>query len=290
MGTKSEISPGGNASERNVESSGPKSGDWPDVPNEKGGVEDTSEPGAGSRLSQMQHADDSEGGPVQERGSDRGGDVEQRGLPEGREGTTTNETTNYCRRRTAHPIRAVKSAVKADVSSEVAAEAHRVPADGIRPVAEGLRASAVDEITETHRDVERGRVAARVSQIIDYLFFLVYSLLGIRLLLELFGAREGVAFFRFIKTVTDPIYWPFKGLTPSPSTADGFTLELPILVALFVYALLPIGHKRSAENGCTSKGQRLRMPSFGTVNTLPANCFKRASASGSLRLEILVQV
>ena len=133
---------------------------------------------------------------------------------------------------------AVKSVVKADVSSEVAAEAHRVPVDGVRPVAEGLRASAVDEITETHRDVERGRVAARVSQIIDYLFFLVYSLLGIRLLLELFGAREGVAFFRFIKAVTDPIYWPFKGLTPSPSTPDGFTLELPILVALFVYALL----------------------------------------------------
>ena len=87
MGTKNEISPGVNASERNVETSGPKSRDWPDVPNEKGGVEDTPESDATSRLNQMQHADDSEGHPVQERGSDRGGDVEQRGLPEGGEGS-----------------------------------------------------------------------------------------------------------------------------------------------------------------------------------------------------------
>jgi uncharacterized protein YggT (Ycf19 family) len=47
-----------------------------------------------------------------------------------------------------------------------------------------------------------------------------------------------VAFFRFIKTVTDPVYWPFRGLVPSPSTPDGFSLDLSIIVALFVYALL----------------------------------------------------
>lgn len=133
---------------------------------------------------------------------------------------------------------AVKTSVKSDVSAKVAAQARRSPVGSVAPVAEDLRSEAVDEITETRREVERGRVAARVSQVIDYIFFLIYGLLAIRLLLELFAAREGVAFFRFIKAVTDPIYWPFKGLVASPSTPDGFSLELPIIVALFVYALL----------------------------------------------------
>ena len=66
----------------------------------------------------------------------------------------------------------------------------------------------------------------------------MYGLLTIRLLLELFAARESAGFFRFIKVATDPFYAPFRGLVPSPTTADGFTLALPIIVALVVYMLL----------------------------------------------------
>lgn len=133
---------------------------------------------------------------------------------------------------------AVKSSVEADVGNEIAAKAHRTPEAVPDEIAVDMRRQAVDDVVETHREVERGRVAARVSQVIDYIFFLIYGLLAIRLLLELFAAREGVAFFRFIKTVTDPFYAPFRGLVPSPSTPDGFTLELPIIVAIVVYALL----------------------------------------------------
>lgn len=133
---------------------------------------------------------------------------------------------------------AIKSTVKADVGSEIAARADHVNDQAPAAVAEDMRTRAVDEVVETQRDVDRGRVAARVSQVIDYIFFLVYGLLAIRLLLELFAAREGVAFFRFIKTLTDPIYSPFRGLVPSLTTPDGFSLELSIIVALVVYALL----------------------------------------------------
>jgi uncharacterized protein YggT (Ycf19 family) len=58
------------------------------------------------------------------------------------------------------------------------------------------------------------------------------------LLLELFAARESAGFFQLIKNVTDPFYAPFRGLVPSPSTAEGFTLALPIVVAIVVYMLL----------------------------------------------------
>ena len=136
---------------------------------------------------------------------------------------------------------ALKSGVKNDVANEIHANAARpVPsqAERIENVADGMRRTAVDEVVETEREVERGRVAARVSQIVDYIFFLIYGLLTIRLLLELFAARESAGFFQFIKTLTDPFYYPFRGLVPSPSTAEGFTLALPIVVAIVVYMLL----------------------------------------------------
>jgi len=136
---------------------------------------------------------------------------------------------------------AIKSNVKAEVASDIYAEAaHPAPSQAARVerVADGMRSTAVDEVVETEREVGRARAVARVSQIVDYLFFLVYGLLTVRLLLELFAARENAGFFKFIKTLTEPFYAPFRGLMPSPSTAEGFTLALPIVVALVVYMLL----------------------------------------------------
>ena len=136
---------------------------------------------------------------------------------------------------------AIKSSVKADVGDDIYAEAARpraTQAVRVEEVADGMRRTAVDEVVETEREVERARFTARISQIVDYLFFLVYGLLTIRLLLELFAARETAGFFQFIKSVTNPFYAPFRGLVPSPSTAEGFTLALPIVVAIVVYMLL----------------------------------------------------
>ncbi|MGD9628413.1 MAG: YggT family protein [Pyrinomonadaceae bacterium] len=140
--------------------------------------------------------------------------------------------------RTAN-YESIKSGVQREVGGEIAADAQepRDPAK-IEAVADRMREKAVNEVVQTEREVERGRIAARISQVVDYVFFLIYGLLAIRLLLELFGAREGAAFFRFIKTVTDPIYSPFRGLVPSPTTAEGFTLALPVIVAIVVYMLL----------------------------------------------------
>ena len=60
----------------------------------------------------------------------------------------------------------------------------------------------------------------------------------IRLLLELFAARESAGFVKFIKTATGLFYAPFQGIVASPRTAEGFTLALPIIVAIVVYMLL----------------------------------------------------
>jgi uncharacterized protein YggT (Ycf19 family) len=136
---------------------------------------------------------------------------------------------------------AIKSDVKNEVGNEIAYEARSVTpaqADDIDAVADRMRHKAVSEVVQTEREVERGRFMARISQVVDYLFFLIYGLLTIRLLLALFAARESAGFVQFIRNITDPIYAPFRGIVASPSTPEGFTLALPIVIAIVVYMLL----------------------------------------------------
>jgi len=135
----------------------------------------------------------------------------------------------------------IKSTVKSEVGGEIAADAATpslAESAEVDNIATGLREKAVDEVIQTEHEVERGRAAARVSQVVDYIFFLIYALLALRLLLALMAARPGNAFVQFIQAISDPFYWPFKGIVQSPSTPEGFTLALPIIVALVVYLLL----------------------------------------------------
>ncbi len=143
--------------------------------------------------------------------------------------------------RRAANYEAIKSDVKNEVGGEIAYEARSVTsaqANDIDAVAGRMREKAVTEVVQTEREVERGRFVARISQVVDYLFFLIYGLLTIRLLLALFAARQSAGFVQFIYSVTDPIYAPFRGIVASPSTAEGFTLALPVVVAIVVYMLV----------------------------------------------------
>lgn len=141
--------------------------------------------------------------------------------------------------RTAN-FEGLKSGVDDQVNAHIIAAASQDPRRDaeLGQVANRMHDRAVSEMVESEKEVERGRIVARISQVVDYLFLLVYGLLAIRLLLELFAARESAGFFRFIKTLTGPLYAPFQGLVPSPSTPEGFTLALPIIVAIVVYMLL----------------------------------------------------
>jgi uncharacterized protein YggT (Ycf19 family) len=136
---------------------------------------------------------------------------------------------------------AIRSNVTSEVGGEIVADARGAApnqVDRVDNVAARMRERSVRDVEQTENEVERGRVVARISQVVDYLFFLIYGILTIRLLLELFAARESAGFFKFVKAVSDPIYSPFRGLVPSPSTPEGFTLALPIIVAIVVYMLL----------------------------------------------------
>jgi len=139
---------------------------------------------------------------------------------------------------------ALKSEIESDVSSEIAVKAENATVSEnaeINNIAENFREKAVNEVVETEREVERSRFLARISQIVDYIFYVIYALLTIRLLLALFAANQNAGFVKFINSITNPLYAPFRGIVPSLRTEDGFTLALPLIIAIIVYLLVHLG-------------------------------------------------
>ncbi len=138
-------------------------------------------------------------------------------------------------------------AMKADVGREVRAEiggqaAVASPGDRARvsEVAAGMRQSAINETVHADRKIEHARTAARGSQFLDYAFYVLYTLLGVRLILALIAANSNNGFVQFISTITNPFYAPFRGIVESPTTEAGNTLVFPIVIAMVVYAIVHV--------------------------------------------------
>jgi uncharacterized protein YggT (Ycf19 family) len=139
----------------------------------------------------------------------------------------------------------MKSQVDQDVNADIAGRAERATrTEGQRmdQVAEKFRGKAIDDVVGSDREAGRARSLTRLAQVVDYAFYAVYTLLAIRLVLALIGANSGAGFVQLIRAVTDPFYAMFRGIVASP-TAEGFTLALPIVIAILAYLLLHRGIK-----------------------------------------------
>ncbi|MGA9835714.1 MAG: YggT family protein [Gemmatimonadaceae bacterium] len=150
-----------------------------------------------------------------------------------------NATVDEARRNAQHE--AIKSHVQRDVNADIQHRSERATAgeaDRAERVATDLRGRAIDDLAGKDREVSRARGLARGSQVVDYVFSLIYGLLAIRLALSLVAARSGNGFVRFIADVTEPFYAMFRGIVPSPSVNGGYTLVVPIIIAIVAYALL----------------------------------------------------
>jgi len=149
---------------------------------------------------------------------------------------------NEARRAVQHET--IKTKVESDVNAEIAARVDRTAnttEKKINEVASEFRGKAVDEVVETDHELGRARVLARISQVVDYIFGVIYVLLAMRLLLVLIGARSSAGFTQFIMGITNPFYSPFRGIAASPTIAGGFALSVPIIIAMLVYALVHSG-------------------------------------------------
>lgn len=135
---------------------------------------------------------------------------------------------------------AVKGAVRNEVHGEIARHAERLDEhDRARAavVGERLKEKAVAEVADTETELERARGVARISQVVDYIFYLIYGIISLEIILELMGAREGNAFRAFVEAISSPFLAPFKSLIPDPGVGR-FQFRLSYIVALIVYILL----------------------------------------------------
>ena len=93
--------------------------------------------------------------------------------------------------------------------------------------------------TQVVEDLNAGRrlVVSRIAQLIWLLFGILEALIGLRIILKLIAANPGNPFANLVYAFTDLFLWPFQGLTITPSVG-GMVLEIPAIIALFVYALV----------------------------------------------------
>jgi uncharacterized protein YggT (Ycf19 family) len=134
----------------------------------------------------------------------------------------------------------VKGEVREKVHAEITRKTdERSPADQATAdaLADSLKQKAVREVATTESELERGQTAARASQVVDYLFYIVYGIIGLEIVLDAIGARQSAGFKQFIDAIATPFLAPFKGLMPTPGVGS-FRFMLSYIVALVVYVLL----------------------------------------------------
>jgi hypothetical protein len=86
-------------------------------------------------------------------------------------------------------------------------------------------------------DAEERVATFKLTQLVWLLFGLLEALIALRVGLKLLGANPNNPFAALVYRLTDVFLWPFFGLTGTPA-AGGIVLEIPSIIAMFVYALI----------------------------------------------------
>jgi len=150
----------------------------------------------------------------------------------------TNLIADEERRLSTHED--VKASIDNQVNQRIKQESVRVePEESVelKGVAREMKQKSVHEAVSVEREIGRGKAAARVSQVIDYVFYLIYGIIALQFFLMLLGARQGNAFVQFVRAISRPIIGPFEGIVITPS-AGPIRIEFSYLIALMVYILI----------------------------------------------------
>jgi uncharacterized protein YggT (Ycf19 family) len=116
--------------------------------------------------------------------------------------------------------------VRDDVAGTVREESHVTRDPGVGPVTDS--AEVVSTVTPARRAIE-----------VCYLTFgIIDALLVIRLVLKLLGANPLAGFSTFVYGLTDIFLAPFKNLLPVVGGSSGAVLEMSVVIAIIVYALI----------------------------------------------------
>lgn len=137
----------------------------------------------------------------------------------------------------------LKRTARGDVQTEIAHQpVTGQNQDRLAHIGEQMRDQAVTDVVATDREVATTRVVARVSQILDYVFYLIYGVIGLEILFDLLGARKTNGIRQFVDLLSSPLLAPFRNLLPDPVTGR-FQFRVSYLMALVIYLLLHLAIK-----------------------------------------------
>jgi uncharacterized protein YggT (Ycf19 family) len=134
----------------------------------------------------------------------------------------------------------IKGQIREKVHAEISDKANRAtPTERASEdaLANSLKRKAVHEVAAAEFELDRGHAFARVSQVVDYVFYLTYGVIALEIVLEALGARESAGFKQFVDAVAAPVLSPFRGLMPDPGVGP-FRFMVSYVIALGVYILL----------------------------------------------------
>lgn len=92
------------------------------------------------------------------------------------------------------------------------------------------------QVVEDH-NAERRLAVSRIAGLIWLAFGILVASIGLRVALKLIAANPANPFAGLLYAFTDLFLLPFSGLTITPS-AQGMVLEIPAVIAMFVYTLV----------------------------------------------------
>jgi len=84
---------------------------------------------------------------------------------------------------------------------------------------------------------EQRTFISRLTQLVWLLFGILEALIGLRVVLRLIAANPNSPFAALVYSASNLFVWPFAGLTRTPA-AEGMVLDIPSIIAMFVYALV----------------------------------------------------
>ena len=153
---------------------------------------------------------------------------------------TDNQTLEVEEGRRIEQYDAMKNAARTEIQQKTQEQAEELTPNEqgrVERLGNRFKNEAITEVQETEKEVKRARGTARTSQVIDYIFYLIYVVIGLRIIFDLFGARESNAFDNFVDAVSSPFLAPFHNLFPDP-VSGRFQLRFSYLAALGIYVVL----------------------------------------------------
>lgn len=98
------------------------------------------------------------------------------------------------------------------------------------PSAAEKDAAAAEEAT--------ARSAVKVTQFVDYVYWVIMALIAVRFTFKLIGANMENALVKLLYSATDPFINLFKGIVGDITTSGASAIEISSLIALLIIWLL----------------------------------------------------